>query len=115
MYEDDPVKVYLDEIAKIPSMTRERERECVRRIRARDGESDNAMKDLVEVNLALVVTIAEKHPSDHFHILDLIQTGNQALLAAARTFADSDAEDFSAFAAPYIERAIVHAVTTRNC
>jgi len=73
------------------------------------------MKDLLEANLALVVSIAQKHASGHIHILDLIQTGNAALLTAVRAFADSNSEDFSAFAAPFIENAILHAVTTRNC
>jgi DNA-directed RNA polymerase specialized sigma subunit len=47
--------------------------------------------------------------------LDVIIIGNNALMTAVRAFADSNAEDFSAFAAPFIERAIVHAVTSRNC
>jgi DNA-directed RNA polymerase sigma subunit (sigma70/sigma32) len=115
MYDDDPVKVYLNEMGKVPSLTREQEMDCVRHIRARDEQADNAMKDLVEPVLPLVVMIAQQHPSDHVHILDLIQIGNNALMTAVRAFADSQAEDFSAFAAAYIERAIAHAVTTRNC
>ncbi|MGP0075984.1 MAG: sigma factor [Bryobacteraceae bacterium] len=63
----------------------------------------------------LVVAIARKYPSDRIHILDLIMQGNDALLNAARAFADSDAHDFSAFATPFIENAIVHAVTTPDC
>ena len=69
----------------------------------------------MEANFHLVVSIIQKHPSDHIHILDLIQTGNSALFTAVQAFADSDAENFSAFAAPFIENAILHAVTTRNC
>jgi DNA-directed RNA polymerase sigma subunit (sigma70/sigma32) len=115
MYDDNPVKVYLNEMGKVPPMTREQEMECARHIRARDEQADNATKDLVEPVLSLVVSIAQKHPSDHIHILDLIQTGNNALMTAVRAFADSDADDFSAFATPFIERAIVHAVTSRNC
>ncbi len=73
------------------------------------------MKALLEANLALVVSIIEKHPSDRIHILDLIMTGNDALFTAARAFADTNGEGFSAFAAPFIENAILHAVTTQNC
>jgi RNA polymerase primary sigma factor len=115
MYDDDPVRVYLEEMGKTPPLTREQEMECVRHIRAQDERADHAMKDLVEVALPLVVSIVEKHPSDQKHILDLIIVGNYALLAAARAFADSDAVNFAAYATPWIENAIVHAVTTPNC
>jgi RNA polymerase primary sigma factor len=116
MYDDDPVKVYLHEMGSVPPLTREREMECVRHIRARDEQADEAMKDLIEPNLALVVSIAQRHPSDHIHILDLIQIGNDALFKALRAFPDSSAEDFPAFAALFIERAIDRAVvTTGNC
>ena len=73
------------------------------------------MKDLVEANLALVVTIAQRHPSERVHILDLIQTGNNALMASVNPFADSGAENFSAYAEPFIEKAIVHRITTPDC
>jgi RNA polymerase primary sigma factor len=112
MYESDPVKVYLNEMSKVPPLTREQELECARHIRARDEQAEIAEKDLVEANLALVVSIVEKHPSDHIHILDLIIRGNDALMIAVRAFADSDADSFPAFAATYIERAIEHAVET---
>lgn len=115
MYHDDPVRVYLDEMGKVPPLTREQEVECVRHIRARDEHADLAMTNLVERVLPLVVSIAHRHPSDHIHILDLIQMGNVALLQAGSAFADSNAENFSAYAAPFIENAILHAVTTRNC
>ena len=112
MYADDPVQVYLDEMCKVPRMTREREIECVRHIRARDEHADLAMKDLVEQVLPLVVSIAQRHPSDHVHILDLIQTGNQALLTAVRTFPDSNADNFSVYAEPFIENAILSGTKT---
>ncbi len=96
-------------------MTREQEAECPRHIRAKDEQADLAMKDLMETALTLVVAIAQKHPSDRINVLDLIQTGNQALFNAVRAFADGDAENFSAYAEPFIQNAIVHAVTTPNC
>jgi RNA polymerase primary sigma factor len=114
MYDDDPVKVYLNEMCNVPPLTREQEIECVRHIRARDEQAEYAEKDLVEANLALVVSIAQQHPSEHIHLLDVIVTGNDALMTAVRAFADSNAEDFSAFATPFIERAIDHVVTSRN-
>ena len=112
IYEDDPVEVYLREISEVPLMTRDQELECIGRMRAGGDQADLAMKDLVEVNLRLVVSIAQKYPGDGLHILDLIQTGNQALMAAVRAFADSDADNFSAYAVPFIENAIIHAITT---
>jgi RNA polymerase primary sigma factor len=107
MYGDDPVSVYLEEMGKVPPLTREQEMACVQHIRARDEHADLAMKDLVEQLLPLVVSIAQRNPSDHIHILDLIQTGNVALMTAARTFADSNADNFSAYATLFIEDAIV--------
>jgi len=116
MYEDDPVRVYLDEMRKVPPLTREQEMECARHIRAGDDKAEIAEKDLVEANLALVVSIAKKHPSNRIHILDLITVGNNALMVAVRAFADSGAENFAAYAELYIERAIEHAaLTSRNC
>ncbi len=113
MYEDDPVRVYLNEMQKVPPLTREQETECVRHIRAQDEHADLAMKDLVEQVLPLVVTIAQRHSSDNVHILDLIQTGNQALLTAARAFPDSNADNFAGYAEPFIENAILHAADER--
>ena len=116
MSEDDPVRVYWNEMSKVPPLTHDQEMECARHIRAGDDQAELSKKDLVEANLALVVQIAEQHPSEHVHILDLIPVGNQALLAAVLAFANSDAEDFSAFTARFIERAIEHAVVTaQNC
>lgn len=112
MYGGDPVEVYLNEMGKVPPMTRQQEMECARHIRARDEHADVAEKDLVEANLTLVVAIARKHPSDRIHILELIIVGNDALMQAVRAFPDSNADNFSAFAALYIERAIEHAVVT---
>jgi len=115
MSEDDPVRVYLSEIGNVPPLTREREMHCIRLIRSRDEQAELAKKDLLEANLALVVCIAQKHPSDRIHILDLIITGNNALMQALRAFADSDAQNFTAYAEPFIENAIVHAITSQNC
>jgi RNA polymerase primary sigma factor len=113
---DDAVRVYMREMGKVPPLTRAQEAECVRHIRAKDEQADVAEKDLVEANLALVVDIAKKHPSDRVHILDLIIVGNVALMQAVRVFADRGAGNFSSFAAVYIERAIEHAaITSQNC
>ncbi len=112
MYSDDPVEIYRNEVCKVPPLSREQELECVRHIRARDEQAELARMQLVEANLGLVISIAEKHRSVHIHILDLTQKGNDALMAAVQPFADSGAEGFSTYAAPFIERAIEHAVAT---
>ncbi len=106
MYCGDPVRVYLDEMSRVPPMTREQQLECARHIRARDEHADTATKDLVEANLGLVVSFLERHPSDQVHILDLIVIGHDALMQAVRAFPDSNSDNFSCFAATFIERAI---------
>ncbi len=114
MYGDDPVEFYKSEARKVPPMNRQQELECIRHIRARDGQAERATRELVEANLALVISIAEKHPSDRIHIMDLLMAGNEALIRAVEPFADSGAEGFSAYVAPFIERAIEHAVATNQ-
>jgi RNA polymerase primary sigma factor len=97
MYADDPVQDYLREVSKGP-LSREDEAECVRHIRAQDDQAELAEKDLLEANLAMVVKVARNHPSERIHILDLIITGNYALMTALHAFAASDSGNFSAFA-----------------
>ena len=107
---DDPLAVYSHLVSTIPPMTRERELECVRHIRARDHQAEHARKDLVEANLAMVLAIVQRHPSDKLHILDLIEKGNDVLIKSVDAFAESSVASFSVFAAPDIERAIRDAV-----
>jgi RNA polymerase primary sigma factor len=109
---DDPVIVYLNEMNKVPPMTREQQVECVRHIRARDELAEIAVKDLTETALPLVVAIAQKYPSDRSYILDLVIAGNNALLAAVPASAESHSEDLRAFVAPFIERAIKEAISS---
>jgi DNA-directed RNA polymerase sigma subunit (sigma70/sigma32) len=63
----------------------------------------------VEANLHLVVSIAERYQSDRVHILDLIVKGNDTLLGAVYTFADSNEDSFPAWAAAHAEHAIAEA------
>ena len=109
------MRVYLHEVSKISPLTHEQQMEWVRHIRAKDERADWASKELLERTLSLVIDIVQKHPTDRVHMLDLIPLGNSALFNALRAFEDSDSNDFSAFAAPFIENAIVHAITTPNC
>ena len=77
-YVDDPVKVYLAEVDKVPPLTRAEEILCIQHIRAGDQEAESAGTRLVEANLHLVVTIAERYRKNDMHILDLIQNGRKA-------------------------------------
>ena len=111
---DDPVKVYLAEVLKVPPLSRGEEIRCVQHVRAGDQQAESAGKRLVEANLHLVVSIAERYRNDHIHILDLIQKGNDGLLAALRTFSDSSEDSLSAYATAYIERSIAEAVASSD-
>jgi DNA-directed RNA polymerase sigma subunit (sigma70/sigma32) len=113
-YSDDPVKVYLREVANVTPLTSEQERECIRHIREGDDQADWSTKELVERVLPLVVAIAQRHPTDRIHILDLIRAGIDALINAARAFADSTVDNLADFATPFIERAIEHAVESKQ-
>ncbi len=101
----------MQEVCKVAPLTNEQEADLWQRVRARDAGSEFALKSLVEANLGLVVSIAERHRSNGVvHILDLIQEGNSALLAAVNAFTGSSGGGFSAHAATYIEQAIAKAI-----
>jgi RNA polymerase primary sigma factor len=67
---------------------------------------------LVEANLQLVATIAERYPRDKMHLLDLIQEGNRGLLPATQTLGETGVDNFPIHATPSIERAISEAFAT---
>jgi len=110
LYCDDPVRVYLREMRKVPPLTPEEEADCIRHVRAKDEQADYCGKTLIEANLHVVVSIAERYKNDRVHILDLIQKGNDGLLEALKSFANCHEENFTAHAVPYIERAIGRAL-----
>ena len=103
---DEPLKVYLAELRKVPALGREEEMDCVRHIRAGDEHAEAARLRLTEASLSLVVSIAERYQNDRIHLLDLIQEGNNGLLDALQTFRDSSVDSFAVHAAPIIERII---------
>lgn len=107
----DPVSVYVRELRGIPPLGPEEEIDCVEHVRAGDQMAASAEKRLIEANLLLVVSIAERYRNDRIPILELIQTGNLGLMRAVRTLADSSQDNFSAHATSHIERAIVEAIT----
>jgi RNA polymerase primary sigma factor len=100
---DDPLQLYLREVAKVVPLPPDELAACAQRVRAGDQRAE---KDLLEAHLALVVTIAERYTSDPVHVLDLIVEGNGGLLKALQTFRDSPEQDFAAHATLHIEHAI---------
>jgi RNA polymerase primary sigma factor len=105
-YVDDPLQVYLRECCTAPPLSREEEIECEQRLRAGDHQAELR---LIETNLAMVVEVAQRHPSERVHVLDLIIAGNEELLRAAKAFKGSSDVTFSAHAAACVEAAIAEA------
>lgn len=107
----DPLRIYVSELRRTPALTREEEIECVAHVRAGDQMADSAAKRLLEANLLLVVSIAERYQNDRNHILNLIQRGNEGLLRAVQTLHDSSPDSFAAHSTSHIERAIVSSIS----
>jgi DNA-directed RNA polymerase sigma subunit (sigma70/sigma32) len=103
---DDPEGLYLSEVEKIPPLSPDEEITCLQHVRAGDEQAEPARKRLVEANLHLVVSIAERNRNDQIHFLDLIVKGNDGLMGALEAFGDSGEDSFSAYATACIERAI---------
>ncbi|MBQ9806117.1 MAG: RNA polymerase sigma factor RpoD [Clostridia bacterium] len=104
---DDPVRLYLKEIGKVPLLTTERERELAERMM----NGDNAAKtELVEANLRLVVSIAKRYVGRGMFFLDLIQEGNLGLMKAVDKFDYTKGYKFSTYATWWIRQAITRAI-----
>lgn len=104
---DDPVKVYLKEIGKVPLLTAEEEIDLAMRIADNDP---NAKKRLVEANLRLVVSIAKRYGGRGMQFLDLIQEGNLGLIKAVEKFDYTKGFKFSTYATWWIRQAITRAI-----
>jgi len=104
---DDPVRMYLKEIGKIPLLSPEEEIELARRIEHGD---ENAKKRLAEANLRLVVSIAKRYVGRGMLFLDLIQEGNLGLLKAVEKFDYRKGYKFSTYATWWIRQAITRAI-----
>ena len=107
---DDPVQFYLHEVGAIPALTMQEEIELSQHVLAHDEQAESAGQRLIEANFAMVVAIAEQHGSAGIHVLELIQKGNEGLLLALNTLADSSNERFSTHSAKCVERAISNAI-----
>ncbi|MBQ7689486.1 MAG: RNA polymerase sigma factor RpoD [Clostridia bacterium] len=104
---DDPVKMYLKEIGKIPLLSPEEEIELAIKISQDDKE---AKKRLEEANLRLVVSIAKKYSGRGMQFLDLIQEGNLGLIKAVEKFDYTKGFKFSTYATWWIRQAITRAI-----
>ena len=104
---DDPVKVYLKEIGRVPLLTPEEEIELA--IRIMDGD-EYAKKRLSEANLRLVVSIAKRYVGRGMQFLDLIQEGNLGLIKAVEKFDYTKGFKFSTYATWWIRQAITRAI-----
>lgn len=104
---DDPVKVYLKEIGRVPLLTPEEEIELAIRIADND---EKAKKRLAEANLRLVVSIAKRYVGRGMQFLDLIQEGNLGLIKAVDKFDYTKGFKFSTYATWWIRQAITRAI-----
>ncbi len=104
---DDPVRMYLKEIGRVPLLTAEEEIEIAQRMEQGDEE---AKKKLAEANLRLVVSIAKRYVGRGMLFLDLIQEGNLGLIKAVEKFDYRKGYKFSTYATWWIRQAITRAI-----
>lgn len=104
---EDPVRMYLKEIGKVPLLSAEEEIEYAQRMEAGDEE---AKKRLAEANLRLVVSIAKRYVGRGMQFLDLIQEGNLGLIKAVEKFDYRKGYKFSTYATWWIRQAITRAI-----
>ena len=104
---EDPVRMYLKEIGKVPLLSADEEVELAKRMEEGDAE---AKKKLAEANLRLVVSIAKRYVGRGMLFLDLIQEGNLGLIKAVEKFDYKKGYKFSAYATWWIRQAITRAI-----
>ncbi len=104
---DDPVKMYLKDIGRVPLLSGDEEIELAKKMAAGDAE---AKRILAEANLRLVVSIAKRHVGRGMHFLDLIQEGNMGLMKAVEKFDYERGYKLSTYATWWIRQAITRAI-----
>jgi len=104
---DDPVRMYLKEIGKIPLLTQEEELAIAQRMAEGD---EKAKQQMAEANLRLVVSIAKRYVGRGMQLLDLVQEGNLGLLKAVDKFDYTKGYKFSTYATWWIRQAITRAI-----
>ncbi len=111
-HSDDTVKIYLQQIGKVPLLTSEEEIEIAKQIR--DHNSKLAKEKLVNANLRLVVSIAKKYIGRGLSFLDLIQEGNLGLMRAAEKFDYTKGYKFSTYATWWIQQSITRGIADKS-
>lgn len=109
---DDSVKIYLQQIGKIPLLTAEQELEVAKKIK--ESNDEHAKEVLVNANLRLVVSIAKKYIGRGLSFLDLIQEGNMGLMKAAEKFDYAKGYKFSTYATWWIQQSITRAIADKS-
>ena len=109
---DDSVKIYLQQIGKIPLLNAEQELEIAKKIKEKND--DLAKEKLVNANLRLVVSIAKKYIGRGLSFLDLIQEGNMGLMKAAEKFDYAKGYKFSTYATWWIQQSITRAIADKS-
>ena len=104
---DDPVRMYLKEIGRVPLLSADEEIALAKRMEAGD---EKAQKELAEANLRLVVSIAKRYVGRGMLFLDLIQEGNLGLIKAVEKFDYNKGYKFSTYATWWIRQAITRAI-----
>lgn len=111
----DSLRVYLQEIGRIPMLKADEEIELARKIAELELEGSRKAKDkMVESNLRLVVSIAKKYQNRGLDLLDLIQEGNLGLIKAVEKFDCTMGTRFSTYAYSWIRQAITRAIADRS-
>ena len=108
---DDSVKIYLQQIGKIPLLSTEEEHEIARKIK--EEHCDLSRKILINANLRLVVSIAKKYIGRGLSFLDLIQEGNMGLIRATEKFDYTKGYKFSTYATWWIQQSITRAIADK--
>ena len=108
---DDPVRMYLKEIGRVPLLTADQEKELAMRMESENADkAAEAQKQLAEANLRLVVSIAKRYVGRGMLFLDLIQEGNLGLIKAVEKFDYRKGYKFSTYATWWIRQAITRAI-----
>jgi RNA polymerase primary sigma factor len=107
----DLLNQYLHEIAQVPRLTPERERELGKRVQQNDKA---ALEELVKANLRFVVSYAKKYRNSHVLFLDLINEGNIGLIHAAKKFDPDKNVKFITYAVWWIRQSILHALSEQG-
>lgn len=107
----ESLKKYLKEIARLPRITPEQERELGRRIHGGDAA---ALKKLVEANLRFVVSYAKRYRGCGLSFLDLINEGNIGLIEAAKRFDPDKGVKFITYAVWWVRQSIIHALSDQS-